>query len=530
VIYDLKYFEPRKTWSVDICVVGAGAAGITIARELVGSGLRVCLVESGGMAEESDTQGLYQGENIGHAVVMDEGRYRVFGGSANRWAGRCAVFDPIDFERRDWVPMSGWPIDSATLRPYYDRAKAVAKFDEPWIPDGEVPDALGLEISGFSTPGLRPFIWRYAPSGFRNYPSWAEMYGEQLRADPNTHIFLHANLTGFSATKDGSIIQSITAASLNHVSISIQAKAFVLCCGGIENVRLLLNAPENVVRKVNAFDNLGRYFAQHPRGRTATLTTTAAEARRLQNLFGVFTRKSGVQYEVGFALSEDAQREHRLLNASATMYYEAGPESSWSAGVRLMAALRSKKPYRGMFYDMVKATTELRNLGRRIFRGRSALLSDPLVSVVVDLEQQPNFHSQVRLSDQIDPLGMKRAKLDWRISEIERTTARHLNNLIAEELKKLGFGQIDAAGWLTSATPVRDGELYGTYHHIGTTRMSKDPRDGVVNEDCRAHGVDNLYLAGCSVFPTGGHANPTLTIVALAIRLADHLRSRFAKS
>jgi choline dehydrogenase-like flavoprotein len=178
---------------------------------------------------------------------------------------------------------------------------------------------------------------------------------------------------------------------------------------------------------------------------------------------------------------------------------------------------------------MVKATTELRNLVRRIFRGRSALLSDPLVSVVVDLEQQPNFHSRVCLSDQIDSLGMKRAKLDWRISEIERTTARHLNNLIAEELKKLGFGQIDAAGWLTSTTPVRDGELYGTYHHIGTTRMSKDPRDGVVNEDCRAHGVDNLYLAGCSVFPTGGHANPTLTIVALAIRVADHLRGRFAK-
>ena len=141
------------------------------------------------MAEESDTQDLYKGENVGHTVIMDEGRYRVFGGSVNRWAGRCAVFDPIDFERRDWVHMSGWPIDSATLSPYYDRAKAVAKFDEPWIPDGKVPAALGLEISGFSTPGLRPFVWRYAPSGFRNYPSWAKMYGEQLKADPKYAYF-----------------------------------------------------------------------------------------------------------------------------------------------------------------------------------------------------------------------------------------------------------------------------------------------------------------------------------------------------
>jgi choline dehydrogenase-like flavoprotein len=528
VIYDLEDIGPRNTWSADICVVGAGAAGITIAREFIGSGLRVCLVESGGLAEESDTQALYRGENVGHSVVMDEGRYRVFGGSTNRWAGRCAMFDPIDFEPRDWVDMSGWPIDLATLSSYYDRAMVVARFAEPWIPDDEVPAALGLEISGFSTTGLRPFIWRYAPSGFRNYPSWAKMYGEQLRADPNTHIFLHANLTGFTATADGSTIQSIIATSLNHVSISIEAKAFVLCCGGIENVRLLLNAPENVVRKVNVFDNLGRYFAQHPRGRTATLLPTAKAARRLQNLFGVFTKKSGVQYEFGFALSEDAQREHRLLNASATIYYEARPESSWSAGVRLVAALRSRKPYRGIFYDMAKATRELRNLARRAFRSQSAILSDPVVSVVIDLEQQPDFHSRVCLSDQIDPLGLKRAKLNWRISELERTTARHLNNLVVEELKKLGFGQIEAAAWLTGTAPIRDDELYGTYHHIGTTRMSKDPRDGVVNEDCRAHGVDNLYLAGCSVFPTGGHANPTLTIVALAIRMADHLRNRFA--
>jgi choline dehydrogenase-like flavoprotein len=152
-----------------------------------------------------------------------------------------------------------------------------------------------------------------------------------------------------------------------------------------------------------------------------------------------------------------------------------------------------------------------------------------LVTILIDLEQDPNPQSRVTLSAAKDSLGMCRAKVDWRIAEIERTTARHFNGLIAQQLKQLGLGQTDASAWLTSGEPLRNDELYGTYHHIGTTRMSKDPADGVVNAECRTHGVDNLYLSGCSVFPTGGHANPTLTIVALAIRLSDHLRNQFGK-
>jgi len=132
----------------------------------------------------------------------------------------------------------------------------------------------------------------------------------------------------------------------------------------------------------------------------------------------------------------------------------------------------------------------------------------------------------VTLSDMKDSLGMNRAKVDWRISEIERTTARHFSDYIGDVLQRLGLGKAQPSAWLGSDLPVQNDELYGTFHFIGTTRMSRDPRDGVVDENCRSHGIDNLYFAGCSVFPTGGHANPTLTIVALAIRLADHLRAR----
>ena len=534
MIDDLREFESGKTLSVDLCIVGAGAAGITLAKELLGSGLRVCLVESGGLSEEDETQSIYQGESVGHPVTMDEGRYRVFGGSVTRWGGRCATFDPIDFEQRDWIHKSGWPIDLETLRPYYRRAQPLANFPEPWRSDEEdVSNSLGIKLPKFQTEGVQPFVWRYSPENYRQHFSWSRAYGHQLKADTNTRVILHANLAGFEGNTDGSNIEAITVLSLNDVSMTIKARAFALCCGGIENVRLLLNAPENIQRRVNEFDNLGRYFAQHPRGCIATLKTRPEIARRLQHLFTTFYRRRGVQYEIGFALSDDAQRKHRLVNASAAMYYHAPPDSPWKSGARLRNALETRTPYKGMMRDALNAVggtgSVAVNLGRRLVLGQPAILADPIITILVDLEQDPNPDSRVTLSAQRDRLGMMRAKVDWKISEIERRTARLFNGYIAEELKRLGFGETDASPWLNSQSPIRDDELYGIYHHIGTTRMSKDPSDGVVNEDCRSHGIKNLYFAGCSVFPTGGHANPTFTIAALAIRLADHLCNRLGK-
>jgi choline dehydrogenase-like flavoprotein len=547
VIEDLQQFESGKSLAFDLCVVGAGPAGITIANELIGSGIRLCLVESGGFGDEPETQALYQGENVGHSVTLDEGRYRVFGGSATgtttphrpAWGGRCAMLDPIDFETRQWVPKSGWPIDLEILRPYYERSKRANNFLEPWLPDDAVPATLGVELPAFHSQDVNPFVWRIAPAetppsawksaGPRKRFDWGRAYRQKLQADPDVHVLLHANLTSFVGSADGSSIETITVSSLNHVSMTIAAKAFVLCCGGIENARVLLNAPQNIVKRVNEFDNLGRYLAQHPRGCIATLETTPQTDKRLQNLFTDFLRPDDVQYELGFALSEQAQRKHGLLNASAAIYYAAGPESAWRSGARLQDAVRTRKPYVGILRDVANvlgsADSVAANTWRRV-RGRALRFPDPLVSILIDLEQAPNPQSRVTLSDTKDSLGMHRAKVDWRISEIERTTARHFSDYISNLLQRLGLGKAQPSAWLTSDLPVQNDELYGTFHFIGTTRMSRDPRDGVVDENCRSHGIDNLYFAGCSVFPTGGHANPTLTIVALAIRLADHLRAR----
>jgi choline dehydrogenase-like flavoprotein len=544
LIEDLREIQADRALDVDICIVGAGPSGITIANEFSGSGIRVCLVESGGFQEEPDTQALYRGENVGHPMMLDEGRYRVFGGAATRWGGRSAELDPIDFETRSWVKQSGWPFTHRALLPYYERAKVANNFKMPWIADHQVPKALGITVPDFHSDDVVPFVWRYASPDLRrslrsfttlSYGAafdWGKAHQAALRASSNIHVLIHANMTGFDGSENGSVIEAITVQSLTGRSMKIKATMFVLCCSGVENARLLLNAPEPVLRRINAFDTLGRYFAQHPRGTVATLRADRRTAERLQRTFSIFwrPRRAPIHYEVGFALSDQAQRKHQLLNASAAIYYDASEASPWRAGRRVRDALKSRTIDRRVYADVATFATGgvsvAQNIGRKYLAGRPVILQQPDMRIVVDLEQEPNHSSRITLSETKDRLGLRQAKIDWRISDLEKKTARSLGEFVGQGLKNAGLGEAIAADWLKDDSPVREQDLAGNYHFIGATRMSSDPRDGVVNPDCRVHGVHNLYVAGCSVFPTGGHANPTLTIVALSIRLADHLRSR----
>jgi len=542
LIFDLLQRAPGAVEAFDVCVVGAGPAGITLATELIGSGLKVCLVESGGLDDEPEAQALNVGESIGLPARIDTGRHRVFGGSATRWGGRCAALDRIDFEPRDWIHKSGWPITFDHLQPFYERAKRSSNLSDDWISDEAALQKLGIEPPNLDAENVAPFVWRIARRdkgrslssltklGYREAFDWGVTYRRQLETDANTTVILHANLTDFQVSSDGAVVEAITVATLTGRKNTIRARAFVLCCGGIENARLLLNGPAALLDRVNEFDNLGRYLGQHPRGTVATVDANLRTARRLQRTFNHFLRpeRAGTQYEVGFALSEQAQRTHGLVNASAAVYYDAPPLSPWKAAKRLRAAALQRAPYSGMARDALQLASGIGevsvNSTRRVLLGRQIVHGRPTIKIEVDLEQEPNPDSRVMLSTQLDALGLKQAKIDWRISPIERRTARFFCAFLVKEFTRLELGTVRPTDWLENI----DGDkgLWGNYHFIGATRMSEDPRQGVVDPDCRAHGVANLYFAGSSVFPTGGHANPTFTIVALAIRLADHLRAK----
>jgi choline dehydrogenase-like flavoprotein len=528
MIDDLNRLETDRTFRTDLCLIGAGAAGITIARELSDSRLNVCLVESGDFDEESDTQTLCEGESIGRYCNLEASRLRMFGGTTNHWTGRCATLDPLDFAARDWVPHSGWPIDKPTLETFYRRARAVCGFETDWRSDEETRRTLGITLPPLKSPWLQPFLWRFATMQSGAFWNWGIAYREALRQAKNIRVLLHANLTRIATNEDGRQVEVVTVTSLTGVTLRIEARAFVLCCGGIENARLLLiGGEQNPALPANRHDVVGRYFQQHPRGRSA-LMVTADQKSSIQDAFNNFALPGQVHCEFGLALSERAQREQRLLNCSAVLRYQGDPESGWVAAKDILRELKAGRWAPDIGEKVWFVTRNLDELAVNVRRHLAGLQGFQLlrsVEIVIDLEQAPNPDSRITLSEERDQLGLPKAKADWRLTSFEQRTAKAFTLFIAAEFARLGIGRCRLDPWVEEGATIGEDEVTETFHHVGATRMAANPRDGVVDKNCRVHGTENLFVAGSSVFPTGGHANPTLTIVALAVRLSDHLKT-----
>ena len=242
MIEDLRDHPRGLAVQADVCLIGAGAPGITIARELAGTALRVWLVECGGLEYEfAESQALYAGTSVGIPMSLQGGRLRFFGGTTNHWAGRCAHLREIDFRRRPWIPFSGWPLDRAELDPYYERAHEVAGFGSRWRSDAETLALLKAPLPSLNPDWFRPFIWHYAPA-MKDATTWrwANAYDALLREANNVRTLLHANFAEFSVARDRGRVRSVTVRSLNGVAATIEAEQYVHCCGAIENARLLL--------------------------------------------------------------------------------------------------------------------------------------------------------------------------------------------------------------------------------------------------------------------------------------------------
>ncbi|MYL96727.1 hypothetical protein GR702_02925 [Novosphingobium sp. FGD1] len=520
---------PAGQLQYDVCLIGAGAAGISIAQALAGSRFSICLLESGSGSAEAETQRLYEGEVAGHSMTMDTGRYRVLGGSTSRWTGRCGKLDAIDFQARAWVPHSGWPIGLEDLEPYYEAARAVCGFRRAWQDDSLAASALGLEP--ITDPRLRNFIWRYAPLGSRLYRNWGVEYDAVLKSAENIDAVLHANVTRWHAPAGGKRVEAVTVSTLEGKQAVIKANLFVLCAGGLESARLLLSSAEDVPGGLGAaMPMVGRFFMQHPRGSIGRLHTNASAAKVLQDRLAIFATRMGLQYESGFALSAKEQQESELLNASVILTYEADPDCGWEA-FKELAGIAPDEGARG--YGRSGAALRLArdpgsavsNLWRRGWQKRHAAFPVRGIDLVIDLEQKPDPESRVTLCDDRDRLGMRRARVAWRVNEEERRTSLRFAEILSDHFEATGIGHVEKADWLFDQGSIGD-ELSGTYHHIATLRMSEGPESGVVDANCQVHGVDNLFVASCATFSTGGHVNPTFTIVALALRLADHIRDR----
>jgi len=517
----------------DICIIGAGAAGLSLARRLVQRGHQVCLLESGGLDFEQETQDLYRGANVGMPYYdLDQSRLRFFGGTVAIWGGRCALLDPIDFERRDWVAHSGWPIGRADLDPYYRQANDLLELGE-FNYEHDIWDALGVADPGFDPDKIDAELWRFDETMER----FAASRARDLIAAPNLRVLIHANAVKLQAGSDARTIEHVEIRPLGGEPRQVHARHYILASGTIENARLLLASNDVEAAGIgNRHDLVGRFFMEHPAGRIGKVET--AQPFELWAALQKRFMRDGPPLAPALRLGDAAQREHRALNSIVTFKLQRDPSRGVALGNRLYHNLKhSIAPSRGgraldHAYRAIRAWIHrsVRNNVERL-RARAGLTD---LYLITRGEQAPNPDSRILLSSERDALGNRRADLAWRLSDIDKHTARVFAQVFDEELRRLGKGRVLPSAWLDEPgpqwpiDPTVGNHPFANYHQMGGARMSASPAQGVVDADCRVHGYDNLFVAGGSVFPTGGWANPTLTIIALALRLADHLDVRLA--
>ncbi len=523
MIKDFREFQDGSVVSADVCIVGAGAAGIAIAREFIGTRHTVVLLESGGTEPEAETQRLYDSEIVGlpHDSI-EQGRARIFGGTTTLWGGQALRFDEIDFEKRDWVPLSGWPVSRGELEPYYKRVERVLQIGTP-IAYRDLCASFGVEPPDFDSGKLVMEFSQWSPR-----PNFGQEYREEIRRAGNISAILHANVTGIITNSSATAVEKIEFQTLAGKKGIAKARFFVICCGGIETARLLLASDRVESCGVgNRNDLVGRYYQEHPMFWYGKLQTK--NRKRLQDLFESFYKK-GLKYFPIIKLSGKFQAENQLLNIQGSITLEDTPGSAILAMKSLFRAAKASsypggRELRRLIGNALTDPLQLFRLAYRFrVQNRAATPRHGPITFGGQCEMAPNADSRVILSQERDPLGMRRVKLDWRLGELERRTAWEYMKVVAAEFERLGLGSYDLAALRALNDAGWDALAHDSAHHMGTTRMHQSPQFGVVDSECKIHGISNLFIGSSAVFPTSSRSNPTMTILALSIRIADRLK------
>jgi choline dehydrogenase-like flavoprotein len=517
MLVDIGELREGEVIEADICIVGSGPSGMALANELLGGEQRVVMVESGGLEPAPETARLDRGESVGApGVGMTEGRARVLGGASRLWAGQCLPLDFEDFTARPWVADSGWPISHADLQPFVARAERFFEVDgEPY--DERVWAPFGLEPLPLDRSKLTHLATVYTPQ-----PDLGIRFRETLERSRNVRVLLRATATRLEAGEGGRAVTALRAKGLDGREARIRAQTFALCAGAIENARLLLLSDG----LGNDRDLVGRYFQDHPNVHVGSVET--ASPRALLDRYSLLYRKP-LRYWAKMGAAPQLQEERQILNGIANLKFDFGADSGLEAAKRLYRAARRRERPADAGQDLVRVGRDLPDLARayrRFRRGLSPASTPARTALQLHVEQAPDRESRVRLGTELDPLGQPVAQVDWRVGDQDVETACVIAEAVRDEFARLGIGRVHLTEWRDEAGPARG--FSGAYHYMGTTRMSESPSRGVVDRDCAVHGVAGLYCCGGSVFPAGGVANPTLAMVALAIRLADHLRDETA--
>ena len=568
MVIDARSLPDQDVVEADLCIIGGGAAGITMAREFAQTAVRVALLESGGFDFDKETQSLYTGdEGSGlRYFPLDGSRLRYFGGTTNHWGGYCQPLGDADFEHRAWVPNSGWPLFKDELWPYYEKAQVLLDVDpnawdtEFWLNQDRYP------AWEFEDQRLITRVAQISPETTRRFGSH---YRESVTAADNVQLYLHANVTQIEADEGVTAVNQLHVVTLSGNQFTVRAKQFVLAAGGVENARLLLLSNQQQTAGLgNQNDLVGRYFMDHPRFVAATILPSSPFLPL--GFYG--SHKVGSKLIKGYlSLAPETQAEEKLVDVQLRVkpiYNHIFTDAFKSTDV---ASLRT-------ILKMFEGRRELTNLGQHLHNVLTDVTSfqhlfapgvaiptlNPLevakiveaqrvdevlvdylgdiaifgfeemfnwvpleqVEVQTRIDPTPNPNSRITLSEELDALGQRRPHLNWELTELDKHSVLRTLEIFGSALGAAEMGRLrleideDLGSWPEG--------VRGGYHHMGTTRMHEDPKQGVVDAQCRVHGLSNLYIAGSSIFPTAGLGTPTMTLLALALRLTDHLKGQFS--
>ena len=548
MILDGRKVEPGEVLRADVCVIGSGAAGVTAALELARPGLEVVLLESGGSRAEDESQDASRGElepGTDHDP-LELVRQRRLGGTTTQWGGRCAPLQAIDFEHRDWIPGSGWPIGPDTLHPYYARAHEYCDLGAFEYQDTEaLPMAEPFVVGDRQSLLEDGRLWRWSPP-----VNFWRRYRERLDLAANVRVIHHATVTRLDRDPVGGAVERAVVAGGPERHFEVEARAFVVAAGGLESARLLLASNEQTPAGIgNEHDLVGRFYMTHPVAEVGRVELT--DRAKAADAGGFLLTRDSVYCRRILRIGDDAQREHGLLNLALALWYpEPGDPTHSDALLSTFALVRAgmargrvdwkSKGIHRRYGEIENVPRHVANMARGLpavgsygamWARRRWLSKRTLPSFMTsprsgsmrlrfDAEQSPESENRVTLSRERDVHGVQRLSLSYRVSSSDRARIGRGLTIVGAELERLGAGTVELPSEEEALADVKLGD--GT-HQLGLTRMADAPGRGVVDEHCRVHGAPNLVVASSSVFPTSGAVGPTLTIVALAIRAAEEL-------
>lgn len=506
--------------TADVCIIGAGAAGLTLAQQFDHAPFSVLLLESGDFRTDPITQSLADGTTDGELYPFMESRARCFGGSTTRWSGVCIPLDPSDFQQRLWVSHSGWPFEHSHLLPYYQRARRI--FGLPEV----IPTPQGLQTSPFNQSPLETKIMEYSRP-----LDLGRKYKQQIVQSRNITLVTHANVSQLIPDTEGRYIEYLTVQGLEGNQFQVKSRTFILATGGIENARLLLASNTHYPEGLgNHYDLVGRFFMEHY---FKVLGILPIKQQQQQTRFFTNLSRFGEIYAQGtFGLSDDLRNQQQLLNLHIRLprYNLLEDTTAVVVAKQLQASIRSQgyaaltaSQWQQLWQN--QPTVLPRYFSWHWWNKLNPLASFDHVRLLASVEQEPDPNNRIMLSSKLDYLGQPLANLTLRFSDQMWDSVERSLPHISKTLLERGFGALeydsDRIKHLTSYNKIG-------LHHMGTTRMHNNPRHGVVDSNGKVHNLANLYVAGSSVFPTGGAANPTLTIAALALRLADYIQGIYS--